>query len=254
MATLLHNTKIGQCVYCFEVRCDLSDEHIVPFALNGRWILQKASCQICSKITSLIERNVCRELLAPTRAYFKFQTRRPKDRPTHFPLTIERSGKESRVMIPIEEYGAVTTFTTFDYPARFLGKTVEGIVVTGQLFNRIGGMDPKELSKKYGTNVLGFPRTYKPTDFAKLLAKIAYGFTVGYFGLGAIEDAYVLPALLNKIDSIGNWVGMSDRGLIKREDIGVEIELVDKEIIVRIQFFGLFDGSPTYMVLVGRIK
>jgi 5-methylcytosine-specific restriction endonuclease McrA len=36
--------RIGVCIYCRDAASDLSDEHIVPYALNGNWILPKASC------------------------------------------------------------------------------------------------------------------------------------------------------------------------------------------------------------------
>lgn len=44
----------GICIYCGSTD-QLSDEHIVPFSLGGNWVLPKASCGRCSRITQKIE-------------------------------------------------------------------------------------------------------------------------------------------------------------------------------------------------------
>ena len=54
----------GRCVYCGAIT-ELSDEHIVPFGLGGRWVLPKASCSVCSVKTSRIERTCLRTMLGP---------------------------------------------------------------------------------------------------------------------------------------------------------------------------------------------
>lgn len=252
--TTINFTRIQTCIYCFTQEAELTDEHIVPYALNGRWVLREASCTECNKLTTRFERNVCRELLASTRAYHEFQTRRPKERPTHVPLTVIRGDIEEKISVPISEYGAVTNFALFEPPAKLLGKQVTGIIMNGQHQHRYGGMDVRELAHKYNANGIGFIITYSPTDYAKLIGKIAYGFAVGYFGLEAIEEVYVLPALRNEVDDIGNWVGISDRPLPQQADMGIELGMLGKDIIARVQLFGEWPGSPTYMVVVGRLK
>lgn len=46
-----HTEKIYQpvnvCIYCGGTGA-LSDEHIIPFGLGGRWVLPKASCAECA--------------------------------------------------------------------------------------------------------------------------------------------------------------------------------------------------------------
>lgn len=41
---------VGRCIYCGTKEGDLTDEHIVPFALGGNMILPKASCIPCQRI------------------------------------------------------------------------------------------------------------------------------------------------------------------------------------------------------------
>ena len=61
---------VGHCIYC--PRTDgLSDEHIIPYGLNGRWILPQASCPSCRDKTSAIETAILRESLLPFRTAFR---------------------------------------------------------------------------------------------------------------------------------------------------------------------------------------
>lgn len=78
---------VGKCIYCNQTE-DLTDEHVVPFALGGRLVLPDASCKKCAKITSAFEAKVLRGFMLEARAVGKFPTRRPKERPTTIPLTI----------------------------------------------------------------------------------------------------------------------------------------------------------------------
>jgi hypothetical protein len=67
--------KIDKCIYCGAVE-GLTDEHIIPYSLNGDYVLQQASCLACCDITSRFEQEVTRNFLRPMRAYFGLKTRR----------------------------------------------------------------------------------------------------------------------------------------------------------------------------------
>lgn len=69
---------VGKCVYCGKKK-NLSDEHIIPFCLNGKLILPKASCPVCADITSAFEGKVA-QMLASFRQTENIKTRRPKKR------------------------------------------------------------------------------------------------------------------------------------------------------------------------------
>lgn len=49
---------VGYCIYCGSKEGTLSAEHIVAYALGGKWILPRASCEECGKMTSKTE-TVC---------------------------------------------------------------------------------------------------------------------------------------------------------------------------------------------------
>jgi hypothetical protein len=68
------------CIYCGS-RNGLHDEHVIPLALGGRWILPAASCHTCGGKTSAFEGKYNRTVLGPLRMLYGIRTRRKKDRP-----------------------------------------------------------------------------------------------------------------------------------------------------------------------------
>jgi hypothetical protein len=69
--------KVGQCISCRARDETLSDEHIVPFGLSGPWVLERASCAKCARITSAFERSVLKDTRIVARATMGLPTRRP---------------------------------------------------------------------------------------------------------------------------------------------------------------------------------
>ena len=58
----------GQCIYCGKSGIELSNEHIVAYALGGDFVLPKASCLDCARVTGAIEQAVLRKLLGTMRS------------------------------------------------------------------------------------------------------------------------------------------------------------------------------------------
>jgi hypothetical protein len=54
---------IGRCIYCDASGVALSDEHVIPFALNGNLVIEDASCEDCRKLTSANEGIIARRML-----------------------------------------------------------------------------------------------------------------------------------------------------------------------------------------------
>ena len=78
----------GKCIYCGATE-NLSNEHIVPYSAGGNWLLPKASCASCAKITGAFEGEFSRTILGPLRMLYDMPTRRPKERPRHLPLKVK---------------------------------------------------------------------------------------------------------------------------------------------------------------------
>ena len=68
------STPYGTCIYC-GVANPSTDEHVVPYALNGDLILKRASCTSCAAITSKFEQDIVRDLLGAVRLYRDMKSR-----------------------------------------------------------------------------------------------------------------------------------------------------------------------------------
>src|SRR5258708_24422845 len=71
---------VGRCIYCGSTS-NLTDEHIVPFALlpkGGDWFLPKASCPDCADITKRFEGQVLGGMFGPLREKMNLKSRRKK--------------------------------------------------------------------------------------------------------------------------------------------------------------------------------
>jgi len=66
-------------------------------------------------------------------------------------------------------------------------------------------------AEELNADSISFSVTYTGHDFAKLLAKIAYGFEIKEFGVSIIDDAYVLSVIRGDSKDIEKWVGCSGR-------------------------------------------
>jgi len=100
------------------------------------------------------------------------------------------------------------------------------------------------------------PYTYRMEDFARSIAKMAYGYAVEKYGLQAFEKTYVLSAILDESNDIGRWVGCSDRREfpVRECNISVGYKIIPgDDLVVKIKMFPRFDGAE-YVTVVGKIK
>lgn len=207
------NTKIyepvGQCIYCGSKE-NLQDEHIIAFGLHGNMILPKSSCKECAGITSFLERKILRGPLLPVRAAAKFKTRRPRNRPSTFPMKVIQQGQEHLRNVPIEDHLTLLVLPLLPPPAYADERPYTmGIEIIGRetiLF----GDEPAEIMRRFNAEGLSVSMNYQYVEFVRMIGKIAYAFTVAQFGLSAIAEPYVLPAIMGQRDDIGKWVGSSD--------------------------------------------
>ncbi len=245
---------VGQCIYCKTTQKFLSTEHVVPHSLNGPWELLKASCQDCADITSTFERDVSEKLLLPARIKLDLPTYHKNKQPATLSLDIERKGQKETVHIPWGEAPIPISLPFFKLPAYIDHRHYEkGIDLCDQLWTVFGVSRIKEIATKYDADSLSIGITYKPVEFARLLAKIAYGFAVAHYGLNKIQEAYVLPAIRRELDDVGRWVGCKTTGLLGPGKNLHEIKLisVNEEIHCNLRLLSQLN-TPEYLVIVGR--
>lgn len=249
------SVQIGRCIYCGTSDGGLSEEHVTPYGLGGRLTLLEASCSRCAKITSGIENTVLRNSFFAARAALRTPTRRPKDRLKPQPMKVEKSGKTEIIHARWQDHWKVIQLPIFPVPAHIDRRAYSsGIESTS--------MDVFELEEK-GEDVarrLGadkvLSRTSRLEDFARFIAKMAYGYAVEKYGLDAFDEVYVLPAILGKSDDVGRWVGCSDRREFPIRDCNISVGfklLSGDELVVKIKMFPRFDGAE-YVVVVGKVK
>lgn len=247
--------RIGKCIYCGTTEGSLSEEHITPYGLSGMLVLLEASCERHSKITSALERRILKDMLFAARAALGTRTRRPKDRAKPHPMFVERDGKIEKIDAVWQDHWKVIQLPIFPLPAFIDSRSYErGIEFTSMDVFELGEKGKEIAQRHHADRVL--PPRYSAEDFARFVAKMAYGYAVERYGLDAFEDVYVLPAILGESDDIGKWVGCSDhREFPVREcHISFGFKIISGDaLIVKIKMFPQFDGAE-YVVVVGRVK
>lgn len=246
--------RIGACIYCSATEGKLSEEHLTPYALNGTHTLLEASCERCQKITSAVERRVLRDELFAARAALGTQTRHPRERLKRKPMFVEQNGRIQRIEVTWEHQWKVIRLPIFPPPAYIDERSyVCGIEAIS--------MDVFELNER-AENVARklevdriVPCDLDVRAFARLMAKMAYGYSVERYGLEAFDRVFVLPAILGQSDDIGRWVGCSDIREFSVRDCFVSVGfriLPGDVLVVKVKMFPLFDGAE-YVIVVGQI-
>ena len=260
--------SVGKCIYCKKSDVELSDEHIIPYGLNGNQVLLKASCSECSKITSAFERDILRHtFLLPRKA---FRMRSYNKRKDEVPAKFEIGETIKYIKIPKDDAPIIFALPIFLQPSILDNRSFKpGIQGTGEFqIHEIRGIAKEKLRKKHGgPGTVSFDIAYNPHNFARMIAKIAYGFAVAHFGIDDIEDLGIVSAILGETDDIGKWVGCVDDEKFAPNTVlhswqlkinaSYQIdnpkESMDARLLYKISLFSLFN-TPEYTVVVGNVK
>jgi hypothetical protein len=253
----LSDRYIGRCIYCGSTN-DLSDEHIVPFGLNGPWKLSKASCPQCRDITSLFEMHVLRQQFIEPRSVLNFPTRHRSNRPTDLSFLVQIDGVESSITLPVNECPPMFVMLDLEKPRKIDNYTYHrGVLVKGCSLH--SSKDALKRFENLGTESFNINVEIRATSFEKMLAKIAYGMTVLAYGYDCLSENYILSCILGEADDVGYWVGSSgipisqlprDKYLHK---IGLSIDKNTNEVRVLIRLFANYH-TPEYLVIVGALN
>jgi hypothetical protein len=262
----LRHQSIGRCIYCGATE-DLTDEHVIPYALNGPFKLDNASCKSCSEITSAFEGRVVGQMLGPARHVLRMRTRRRKKRKATYTMLFRKHGRDVKKEVSVDDYLGVIPAPFFGYPEhlaerfRASGVTVPtGVLTVGAVaFQRQDAVPPGELVKRHRAKKLSSQTGFEWKDYARLLAKIGHGYIVAKYGLESIAESYVVNCILGRTDDALRWVGC--QGLNRQlpvhsnvpaiyHNIGIDVQ--NGELISWIRLFDNFENAPEYLVIVGR--
>ncbi len=195
---------VGRCIYCRAegTRSEpLGKEHIVPYGLGGDWILPRASCRTCAKITGEIERYCQREMFGSLRVRMGLPSR--KGHPTTLPLEFIRpDGRRAQQSVPSNKVPMALIGFRFPAPGllRGLSPTVnfEGDLIAKPVDDAAWRARPKMERFKVGQiNML---------TFARMLAKIGHAYIVANFGLDSFRP-YLLDLILGRSTTAPYWIG-----------------------------------------------
>lgn len=255
----------NKCIYCGNID-GLSDEHIIPFGLGGKWVLEKSSCKRCAEKTSAFEHTCQRTMYGPLRLMYDLPTRRKKKRPSKLKLKVKFSAEQEEwdlIDIDQNKYPFLLTFPHFEAPGILSDKPlVESCgPVTRKLWIR--GASPKYEFKKLMNDLLLdlkahalFPESKADIpSFCKMIAKIAHSFAYAKFGdtLNWYLPQYIIG---NGMDHCMHYIGSCNNSEPPTNNLH-NLDVVNfsnsQAIIVRIRLLSKL-GTPSYFVAVGDKK
>ena len=254
----------GQCIYC-GVAEGLSDEHIIPFAMGGRWIIPNASCSNCAKATARFEGVCMRSCLGPFRMYFDFPSRRKGDRPSKIPLKVKFSPDQDWQLFEVErdEYPFLIGLPIFDMPELLGGplRTGRRDAATRQIWIRSPsfgeGLEKHlaHLTRKYGFQSIFPEAEVRVPEFVLMLAKIAHSYAVAEVGLHNLIP-YLSEIIRNEdtseVVSLVGGKSESEPRTGNLHDVSL-ISDTNQLVVVRIRLLAHFEGV-TYFVVAGRYR
>lgn len=248
---------VGQCIYCGKTEYSsdgtrpLGDEHIVPYGLNGRWVLPQASCQQCEKITGRFEQNALREALHSPRFHLKLSSRH-RTKPSTLPIFKIKDNRLVKEQFPASDYPAQVILV---FPGSMPGIMIEKkkgyvpeVAVEVVPLNK-----DAPSSKLTSLHAIGFDLH----SFLRMIAKIAHSFATAEWGLHSFTPT-LLDIIIREDTDFFYYIGQAKSGLIpKVSDMLLalrtfKIQHYKKEFaVVELAMFRQYDG-PLYYIVAGE--
>jgi hypothetical protein len=245
-----------KCIYCYEYKPPMTDEHIIPLSLNGPYIFRNASCEDCRKKTHEFETQVINELFREFRIRYGARTRKPKNRPK----TLWLRTKQGKVEVAANEFPAAAMFFKLGKANYMLRRppfdpTFEWI--PSVIFDSEEG---DAVIAKHGWEDVTYQFKLVVYDFVRMIAKIAHGYAVAELGLDAFKPM-VVDLILGHATNYGYLVGGSmtiepsvpDKGN-HWIALGMGAGTISPPVVlVTVRLFQQAQ-TPSYHVVVGRLE
>lgn len=254
---------IDRCIYCGS-RDQLSDEHVVPFALGGTLVLSRASCESCRVKTGSIEQRLLRNHWWPYRQRLRLPTRRPVEQPTHVPVKLFHPSREPvDALLPVDQHNVFLVFQ-FDPPSILQGRVRPEVPFGRNVLLKPVGEPPRFVEIDGQRHSIGpeerveIPVNLDAADVTRFLAKVAHGYAISRRGLQACAEYYLSPIILGGGEGALTYIGNSAPSILGPRLPGSTLHaLLDRVngeyLTVLIQLFrDQGDPPPIYEVVVGR--
>lgn len=244
---------VDRCIYCSKTAPEirLTNEHIIPFGMGGNLILPKASCLKCADATKRAEQVCLRKMFIHARTFLKIQTRRPKERPTSFEVSVQHGdGKEAtRLRLPVVDLPFHLRMWHLDQAPIISGAPFsDGSATVAPYWTNYWSRDA--LVKLKGNHAL--MSVFSPDQLCLMLGKIGHAYAVASLGYRGFEP-YLPSMIRDGSPAICNYVGgcQSPDWVKSRLNYIAMMPSKDGHVSVAIQLFS-FLNPPTYQVVVGK--
>lgn len=272
-------TSPGCCIYCNNHSENLTDEHVIPYALGAHVIsIKDACCVKCQAIIQRYEQEVLKKQLGTFRAKFGAPSRtKPKDRPSEMRITfteIDKHGQQLRDLgykkIPLAQAPWYIVLWESPPPAIF-GLPVAPGFEKGRLWDTgdRAAIDSicQEVGRDKGAKFVKAQIGSISRDmYLRWLAKTAHAFAVAQLGLDKFKP-FLQDIILNRTQEIEKYVGDTS----SHKDRNIEFKCDDEAkgwfnirlkldpdgryanlVLVFIQLFPEFK-TPVHCVVVGDV-
>lgn len=170
-------------------------------------------------------------------------------------MLVERAGQIERVDAAWQDHWKLIRLPIFPPPACIDSRPyTRGIECISMDMFELAERG-EEIAKRHNADRI-LPPDYSAEEFARFVAKMAYGYAVERYGLEAFESVYMLPAMLGETNDIGKWVGCCDRRElpVRQCIVSVGFKIIPRDdLIVKVKMFAQFDGAE-YVVVIGKVK
>jgi hypothetical protein len=254
----------GRCIYC-RATGTLKDEHIIPFSLGGKAVIEAASCGDCEKITSYLDGYLARQIFHEYRAHTGMKSRRPKERPTELSATIVKpDGTHEVRSFALKEHPYFLMMPVWNLPGILLGHAPTHNFPIMQAHAYWWIPDSIRKTAEMEREQVRAKGTINYTAFARGLARISYCQAVAHLGLDAFDPLNLPALILGKYPHVPHYVGVpredppppEPQGCLHRIDIEPVPIGGEDHWLVSLRFFAhsSFEqhGMPIYKTIVGK--
>jgi hypothetical protein len=263
----------GRCTFCLTPLAQLSpttevtDEHIIPRALNGSLVIRKGVCAPCAKLSNKNYENAAlnNDLFVPRRLLElkKSRNRGKKHQKPPDPLPpvalgnqIMSGGPELfNIQLSDDEYPNVFGLLLFPPAGRLVGEDRGGDLEQMRLqFFNLGGNQGRRMDVTTRE-----PRVNGP--FATMLVKIGYCYAVAENGFEAFDGTDIRDLLMGRRNDVYNFVGCPEEPEILTDRRLHALYFRERRdwLTVLVHLFASCNGDPAiptipYEVVVGTKK
>ena len=179
---------VGYCIYCGTTEGQFSNEHIVPLALNGNWILPKSSCPACQAIIQKYENQCLQHMFKPLRTRLNMQSRTPKREFVEVEM-IRPDGSRQTVTVRNEEFPVVAYGMHLPTAGIVLGRSLTAVIPAGLLLRFHDG-ELERFTARYGAvTKIG---SFDATSFLRMIAKIGYSYAAAEMGSKSLLPSWLM--------------------------------------------------------------